>query len=134
AIRPPGSDPGRRGITGCLVAAEACLAKSFAVRLRKNAKIELLRKVPLFEKASQRELARVESIALEVEYAQGVTLIHEGSSDDGFFILLQGARSAGQSSADNLPRRLSSATGPELRFPEHERHCPGGAAVGPGDS
>jgi ATP-binding cassette subfamily B protein len=66
------------------------MAETFAMRLRKNAKVELLRKVPLFERASQRELARVAAIAAEVEYAQGITLIHEGSSDDGFFILLEG--------------------------------------------
>ena len=60
------------------------------MRLRKNARVELLRKVPLFEGASQRELRLIASIAVEVEYAQGVTLIHEGSRDDGFFLLLQG--------------------------------------------
>lgn len=60
------------------------------MRLRKDEKVALLRKVPLFAEASGRELARVASIATVSEYAQGVTLIHEGSEDDGFFILLQG--------------------------------------------
>jgi CRP-like cAMP-binding protein len=60
------------------------------VRLRKDEKVALLRTVPLFAEASGRELARVASIASLAEYPQGVTLIHEGSDDDGFFILLDG--------------------------------------------
>lgn len=60
------------------------------MRLRKDEKVDLLRKVPLFAEASGRELARVAAIATVSEYGQGVTLIHEGSEDDGFFILLQG--------------------------------------------
>jgi CRP-like cAMP-binding protein len=60
------------------------------VRLGRDAKVELLRNVPLFGQASRRELARIASIAAERDYSQGVTLIHEGSRDDGFFILLQG--------------------------------------------
>jgi CRP-like cAMP-binding protein len=60
------------------------------VRLRKDEKVDLLRNVPLFAATSRRELARVASIATEAEYEQGVTLIREGSDDDGFFILLHG--------------------------------------------
>jgi CRP-like cAMP-binding protein len=68
----------------------AQIAKTSAVPLRKDAKVELLRKVPLFAEASRRELGRIASIATEVEHPQGVTLIREGSRDDGFFILIQG--------------------------------------------
>ena len=50
----------------------------------------LLRTVPLFAEASGRELARVAAIARVSRHGQGVTLIHEGSHDDGFFILLDG--------------------------------------------
>ena len=60
------------------------------MRVRRDAKIELLGNVPLFANAPRRELARIASIATEAEYPQGVTLIREGSNDDGFFILLQG--------------------------------------------
>ena len=58
--------------------------------LRRDAKIELLRKVPLFERVPRKELARVAALASEVSYPQGVALLHERSRDDGFFILLQG--------------------------------------------
>jgi CRP/FNR family transcriptional regulator, cyclic AMP receptor protein len=58
--------------------------------LRRDAKIDLLRKVPLFERVPRKELARVAALAVEVSYPQGVALLQEGSRDDGFFILLQG--------------------------------------------
>ena len=58
--------------------------------LRRDAKIELLRKVPLFERASRKELAQIARLASEVAYPQGVALLREGSRDDGFFILLHG--------------------------------------------
>jgi CRP-like cAMP-binding protein len=60
------------------------------MRLRRDAKIALLRKVPLFERVSQKELARIAAISSEVSYPQGVALLREGTRDDGFFILLQG--------------------------------------------
>ncbi len=58
--------------------------------LRRDAKIDLLRKVPLFERVPRKELARIAALATEVSYPQGVPLLREGSRDDGFFILLQG--------------------------------------------
>ena len=58
--------------------------------LRRDAKIELLRKVPLFHRVSRRELAKVAALATEVSYPQGVALLRQGSRDDGFFILLNG--------------------------------------------
>jgi CRP-like cAMP-binding protein len=58
--------------------------------LRRDAKIELLRKVPLFERVPRREMARIAALASEVSYPQGVPLLRQGSRDDGFFILLQG--------------------------------------------
>jgi CRP-like cAMP-binding protein len=60
------------------------------MRLRRDKKIELLRRVPLFEHASKRELARVAAIATEVQHPQDVALVREGRRDDGFFILLEG--------------------------------------------
>jgi CRP-like cAMP-binding protein len=58
--------------------------------LRRDAKIDLLRKVPLFERVPRRELAKIAALATEVSYPQGVALLHMGSHDDGFFILLNG--------------------------------------------
>jgi len=58
--------------------------------LRRDAKMELLRKVPLFERVPRRELARIAALAAEVSFPQGATLLREGSRDDGFFVVLQG--------------------------------------------
>jgi CRP-like cAMP-binding protein len=60
------------------------------MRLRRDVKVALLRKVPLFERVSQKELGRIAAISSEVSYPQGVALLREGTRDDGFFILLQG--------------------------------------------
>jgi CRP-like cAMP-binding protein len=58
--------------------------------LRRDAKVELLRQVPLFQRVSRRELAKVAALATEVSYPQGVALLRQGTRDDGFFILLNG--------------------------------------------
>jgi CRP-like cAMP-binding protein len=58
--------------------------------LRRDKKIELLRKVSLFSRASRQELARIAAVATEVKHPQGVALVREGQFDDGFFIILEG--------------------------------------------
>jgi CRP-like cAMP-binding protein len=58
--------------------------------LRRDAKVELLRKVPLFDRVSRREMAKIAALATEVSYSAGVPLLRQGSRDDGFFILLNG--------------------------------------------
>jgi CRP-like cAMP-binding protein len=58
--------------------------------LRRDAKVELLRKVPLFHGVSRRELAKIAALAVEVSYPDGVPLLRQGKRDDGFFILLNG--------------------------------------------
>jgi putative ABC transport system ATP-binding protein len=60
------------------------------VPLRRDRKIELLRQVSIFERASKNELTRVGAIASEEQYPQGFALVREGHYDDGFFIVLQG--------------------------------------------
>ena len=56
--------------------------------LRKNAKIELLKRVPLFAGCSKKELAEIALIADEVDVKEGTRLITEGSRGTEFFILL----------------------------------------------
>jgi trk system potassium uptake protein TrkA len=58
--------------------------------LRRDAKVELLRTVPLFDRVSKREIGKVAALAVEVSYPAGVPLLRQGSRDDGFFILLNG--------------------------------------------
>lgn len=59
--------------------------------LRKNAKIELLRGVPLFERCSGRELAEIASLADELTLPAGRALTTEGKAGREFLVLADGA-------------------------------------------
>jgi CRP-like cAMP-binding protein len=59
--------------------------------LRRNQKVELLRKVPLFERCSKGELAEIAKIADEIDLREGKVLIREGARGREFFVLLDGA-------------------------------------------
>jgi len=59
--------------------------------LRKNAKIELLKRVPLFERCSQRELARIAALADELTLPAERDLTSEGSGGYEFIVLVEGA-------------------------------------------
>jgi CRP/FNR family transcriptional regulator, cyclic AMP receptor protein len=60
------------------------------VRLRRDAKIDLLRHVPLFAGLSKRELAQLGAIADELDLPEGRVLIREGSRGYEFFALVEG--------------------------------------------
>jgi CRP-like cAMP-binding protein len=74
--------------------------------LRKNAKIELLKRVPLFAGCSKRELAEIASLADEVDLPAARDLTREGASGREFLVLVQGE-------ADVLRKgRLVASLGP----------------------
>ena len=56
----------------------------------KNAKIELLKRVPLFADCSKAELARIAQIADEIDFPAGRTLIEEGTTGREFFAIAEG--------------------------------------------
>ncbi len=58
--------------------------------LRRDAKVEWLSKVPLFEQCSKRELAAIAGLVHEVELPEGHTLVREGAQAYSFFIMLEG--------------------------------------------
>jgi CRP-like cAMP-binding protein len=60
------------------------------VRLRKDAKLELLRSVPLFSGCSKRELAAIATLADEISLPAGKTLIEQDRLGHEFFALLDG--------------------------------------------
>ena len=60
------------------------------MRLRKDAKVELISRVPLFAGCSKGELGKIASIADEVDLPEGKTLIREGAVGREFFVLLEG--------------------------------------------
>jgi CRP/FNR family cyclic AMP-dependent transcriptional regulator len=60
------------------------------VRLRKDAKLELLGQVPLFAGCSKKELGEIATLADELGFPAGTTLIEEGRQAHEFFVLVEG--------------------------------------------
>ena len=60
------------------------------MRLRKDAKIQQMQRVPLFAACSKRELAEIASIADEIDLPEGRALTREGQGGHEFFVLLEG--------------------------------------------
>lgn len=60
------------------------------MRLRKNAKVDLLAQVPLFSGCSKRELQEIASLADELDLPEGTVLITEGERGREFFVLVDG--------------------------------------------
>jgi CRP/FNR family cyclic AMP-dependent transcriptional regulator len=59
-------------------------------RKSKDAKVELLRGVPLFSACSKRELSRIASLADEIEVPKGRVLTHEGDPGWECFVVVDG--------------------------------------------
>jgi CRP-like cAMP-binding protein len=60
------------------------------VRLRKDAKTELIKHVPLFAHCSKQELASIGGIADEIDLSEGRELTREGAPGREFFVLIEG--------------------------------------------
>ncbi len=60
------------------------------MRLGKDGKIELIRKVPLFSRLSKTGLNEVASIADEMDLPEGKELTREGERGREFFVILDG--------------------------------------------
>jgi cAMP-dependent protein kinase regulator len=58
--------------------------------LRKNAKVEMLRTVPLFEGCSKRQLEHIASIADELFQPEGTMLTKQGDRGREFLVLVEG--------------------------------------------
>jgi CRP/FNR family cyclic AMP-dependent transcriptional regulator len=61
------------------------------VQLGRNAKIELLKKVPLFSGCSKGELRELALVADEIDLREGRTLVREGQPGREFFVLVDGS-------------------------------------------
>ncbi len=59
--------------------------------LRKNAKLELLKRVPLFQGCSKRDLGEIAKIADEIDFREGKQLTREGAAGREFFIIVEGS-------------------------------------------
>ena len=60
------------------------------MRLRKDAKTELLRHAPLFANCSKSELALISGIADEIDLKEGKELTRQGAPGREFFVLIEG--------------------------------------------
>lgn len=60
------------------------------MRLGRNAKIDLLKNVPLFAGCSKSELREIASSTDEVDLREGYLLVREGRSGREFFVLVDG--------------------------------------------
>ena len=58
--------------------------------LRRNQKVELIRKVPLFAHCSKRELEQIAQIADEIDLRKGKEMTRQGARGREFFVLLEG--------------------------------------------
>ena len=61
--------------------------------LRKDAKVELLQRVPLFERCSKRELQEIAGLADELDVPSGRTLTTEGRTGYEFVVIVEGSAS-----------------------------------------
>jgi CRP/FNR family cyclic AMP-dependent transcriptional regulator len=61
------------------------------VRLRKDAKTELLKRAPLFAECSKQELSLISGIADEIDLKEGKELTRQGSPGREFFVLIEGS-------------------------------------------
>ena len=59
--------------------------------LRRNQKVELIKKVPLFAGLSKRELEQIAAIADEIDLREGKELTRQGKAASEFFVLLEGS-------------------------------------------
>jgi len=60
------------------------------VALRRDTKIELLKRVPLFASCTKGELRQLASIADELDLRKGTVLTREGRTGHEFFVLIEG--------------------------------------------
>ena len=60
------------------------------MRLHKDAKVDLLKGVPLFAGCSKSELQRIAALADELDLAEGATLIREGERGREFIVVADG--------------------------------------------
>jgi CRP/FNR family transcriptional regulator, cyclic AMP receptor protein len=62
--------------------------------LRKDAKIGLLRRVPLFSRCSKRELGAIATLTTMIDVPAGDELVTEGERGRDFMVLVEGAAKA----------------------------------------
>ena len=62
-----------------------------AVIVRRDEKVRLISRIPLFETCSRADLARIATITVQVELPAGEVLMREGEPGDRFVVLVKGS-------------------------------------------
>jgi CRP/FNR family transcriptional regulator len=55
-----------------------------------NRGLPALQRVPLFEGLSRRQLKRIQDLAKEVRYMEGVSIVKENEAGNSFYVILEG--------------------------------------------
>jgi len=61
------------------------------MRLRKDAKVEMLRRVPLFQECSKKQLQSITSVADEIDWPQGRPIARQGQVGREFIVIVEGS-------------------------------------------
>ena len=61
------------------------------MQLRKDAKVALIKRIPLFKHCSKKELGQIASIADELDLKDGAMLTREGKGGREFFVIVEGS-------------------------------------------
>lgn len=76
------------------------------MRLHRDAKTELIRTIPLFAECTARELARVASIADEIDFSEGRRLTKESAPGQEFVVVVEGTAEVRQ--GDQVVNRIGA--------------------------
>jgi CRP-like cAMP-binding protein len=91
------------------------------VLLDRDSKAEAISHVPLFERLSRGELARIAQLADEVDLPAGKTLIKEGQRGREFFVLLEGSADVRSNTRLLPPMRAGDFFGEIALVTDHPR-------------
>jgi CRP-like cAMP-binding protein len=61
------------------------------VIVRRDEKVRLISRIPLFEACSQAELAQIATVTTQLDVPDGEVLIREGETGELFFVLVKGS-------------------------------------------
>ena len=89
--------------------------------LDRDSKAEAISHVPLFERLSRGELARIAQLADEVDLPAGKTLIKEGQRGREFFVLLEGSADVRSNTRLLPPMRAGDFFGEIALVTDHPR-------------
>jgi CRP/FNR family transcriptional regulator, cyclic AMP receptor protein len=77
-------------------------------------RIEFLAHVPLFSELNRRELRTLAQAAIQREYSDGVTIVQQGETGVGLYVIIRGRVLVRQRQADGAERQLAALGSGEM--------------------